>query len=592
MKSSIFNDLNPAQKKAVRYVHGPSIILAGAGSGKTRVLTYKVLHLIENENIPPEKIVMVTFTNKAASEMKKRVGRPLGFIGTFHSFCAKTLRVYGRRIGLDPNFLIYDSRDQEDLVKSVLKKLRPTKTITPSYILQRISSAKDQLISSERYFEFADGYTSEIVALAYKEYQKALERNGAVDFDDLIFKTVRLFEDHDDILNLHQDKFHYILVDEFQDTNHAQYMLTKLLGSKHKDVTVVGDFSQSIYSWRGAEVRNLEKFRKNFPSAKVFHLEQNYRSTQKILNFAYNVISHNESHPILNLFTKKGGGEDVEVKQLSNEQHEALFVADRVNTIAQSGSYNSIAILYRINAQSRIIEEAFLHAGIPYILIGGTRFYERREIKDVLSYIRLTVNPTDEISLGRVLKIGKRRFKRFKEFYEEIKKRKKKMATSTLIDKIIQRTGYHERFKEDDPDDLSRLENIKELRSVALEFPDVNAFLEQVALVESEYSESEKKQKRGVQMMTLHACKGLEFPHVFIVGVEDGILPHSRSVNDFLRLEEERRLFYVGITRACEMLYLTHTKERFLFGRRGLSLVSRFLEGQSNHESTNYWRSF
>jgi len=586
MNSNLFEELNKQQVKAVEYINGPSIILAGAGSGKTRVLTYKVLDLILNHKVNPQNIIMVTFTNKAASEMRKRVKHKLGFIGTFHSFCAKVLRIDGERVGVDKNFLIYDEGDQEDIIKEILKKNDFDKNYSPNYFLDKISNAKNQLIDERRYSTLFDDFSSKLVAQVYKKYQKELKKNNALDFDDLIFKTVLLFIKHEEVLNKYQDKFRYILVDEFQDTNYAQYVLTKYLSKKYQNVTVVGDFSQSIYSWRGAEIRNLQKFKEDFPRVKIFYLERNYRSTQKILDFAYNIISKNQTHPILKLYTDKHRGEDVIINQLDNEQYEALFVTEEIQKLINNGcSLDSVAVLYRMNAQSRIIEEAFLHLGIPYILIGGTRFYERREIKDILSYVRLIVNPLDKISLERVLKIGKKQFEKFKGLYPVFTKAsagegKNELETIKIIDKIFETTGYLNLFNEEEVEDLARLENIKELRSVAINFPKVNDFLEQVALVESEYSESEKKRKNrdGVYMMTLHQAKGLEFPYIFIVGVEEGILPHSRSFYDVFDLEEERRLFYVGITRAKEKLYITYTKKRFLFGRRGQSQVSRFLE--------------
>lgn len=588
MKSPIFNELNTQQRQAVEYCDGSSIILAGAGSGKTRVLTSKVMYLIEKKQILPENIIMVTFTNKAAQEMKERVKAKLGFIGTFHSLCVRILRRHGINIGLDPNFVIYDSDDQESVIKDLLKNLDTEKKLTPSYVLAKISQAKDQLIGPAEYRSLFSDRSSEIIGLIYQKYQAILTKNNAVDFDDLLFKTAMLLTKDSKTRENYHRQFTHILVDEFQDTNHAQYVLTKLLGKGSNNVTVVGDFSQSIYSWRGAEIKNLEKFNNDFPNVKTFYLEENYRSTQNILNFAYDVISKNHTHPILKVFTNKSGGEEVDVKQLDNEQYEGLFIADEIKRLVRNNGYdyNSAAVLYRINAQSRVIEEAFLHAGIPYVLVGGTRFYERREIKDILSYLRLLINPTDEVSLKRVVKIGKRRFEQFKELYKDLKDDLYSHETIDIVDKILQKTSYIDMFKQDDSDDIDRLENIKELRSVAINYPLLHDFLEQVALVESEYSENEKKQKgkNGVYMMTLHQAKGLEFPYVFITGVEDGILPHSRSFYDLHNMEEERRLFYVGITRAREKLYITHTERRFFFGRRTDSQISRFLQDENEYE--------
>ncbi len=596
MKKDIFNELNKEQQRAVQSINGPSVILAGAGSGKTRVLTYKVLNLIENHNVDPKQIMMVTFTNKAASEMKVRVKKNLGFIGTFHSFCVKVLRQNGAEMGVLPNFIIYDGGDQEDIIKDIIKNLDLPKKYSPSYILNRISYAKNQLVDENNYERLFNDYSKDIVSQVYRQYQKKLEKNNALDFDDLIFKTVLLFIRNEKILANYQNIFRYIFVDEYQDTNHAQYTLTKLLAKKYSNITVVGDFSQSIYSWRGAEIKNLEKFKDNFPKAKTFYLEENYRSTQNILDFAHDVISKNQTHPILKLFTSNVSGQDVIVNRLENEQYEALYVASEAEKLGRSNNYdyNSIAILYRINAQSRVIEEAFLHLGIPYVLIGGTRFYERREIKDIISYIRLVVNPNDEVSLKRTIKIGKKRFDLFKKAYSELKDSKNDIKTAEIIDKILQITHYAELYDKNDEEDVSRLENIKELRSVALNYPVINEFLEQIALVESEYSESEKRKKdgRGVYMMTLHQAKGLEFPYVFIVGLEEGILPHSRSIYDLYNLEEERRLFYVGITRAREKLYITHTQKRFFFGKRSTSQISRFLEDSESYDNQSYTEPF
>lgn len=582
MTKNNFNELNSQQNEAVNCIDKPSIILAGAGSGKTRVLTFKVRNLIENHHILPENITMITFTNKAASEMKSRMKINLGFIGTFHSLCLRILRIEGKNIGIDNKFIIYDSNDYLDLIKDIIKELEVPKRFSPNFLLSKISGAKNQLLDWKQYKKLSQGdMSNEIAAKVYEKYQKKLEKNNALDFDDLIFKTVELFIENKNILNKYQDKFRYILVDEFQDTNYAQYMFTKLLASKYHLLTVVGDFSQSIYSWRGAEIQNLEKLKTDFTDIKTFYLEENYRSTQNILDFAFTVISKNSTHPVLKLFTENKQGDAVVEKELSNEQYEALFVADETERILRNNVDASIGVLYRINAQSRIIEEAFLQLGIPYILVGGTRFYERKEIKDLLSYIRLIINPLDELSLKRTIKIGKRRFDSFRQLYESIKDNYQEINTIELIDKILETTHYLDLYSEDDPDDLSRIENVKELRTVAENFADIEKFLDQVALVESEYSNQEKVKKgegSGVQLMTLHQAKGLEFDFVFIVGLEEGILPHSRALYDLMELEEERRLFYVGITRAKHRLYLTYVKRRFFFGSRSENPRSRFLD--------------
>lgn len=579
---NILKSLNYQQKKAAFNFKGSSIILAGAGSGKTRVLIAKVINLVRGHGVDPKSILMITFTNKAASEMKNRIGTnfSLGYVGTFHSFCARALRSNGKFIGLKKNFLIYDDDDQIEIIKSVLKKINLAKKYTPSYLLNRISAAKNQLIDPEEFLEVFSDYASSDTKSVYLAYQEQLKENNALDFDDLLNLTIKLFSKSKQVLNKYQDKFKYILVDEFQDTNYVQYLLTKFLGTRYGNVTVVGDFSQSIYSWRGAEIRNLDKFKSDFPNTKVFYLEKNYRSSQKILDFAYNVISKNQTHPILSLYSDKKGGEDVIFYEASNEEEEGIYIANSINELKSQHSLQEMAILYRTNAQSRAIEEVFLHYGIPYLLIGGTRFYERKEIKDVLSYLRLLANPIDKLSKERIIKLGKNRWEKFKKYYEKNKKNIEEKSTEKLIEEIFQATDYLKMFDPEVEEDYSRLENIKELKSVAVAYPRLSQFLEQVALVESEYSTGEKKMenKNGVRLMTLHQAKGLEFSIVFVIGVEEGILPHSRSIDDIYSLEEERRLFYVGITRAKERLYITYTRQRFIFGSRNYSMKSRFLE--------------
>lgn len=579
MSQDIFKELNPKQKEAVSHIKGASVIVAGAGSGKTRVLVYKVINLIEHHHVNPQSIIMITFTNKAAQAMKERIRLKLGYIGTFHSFCAQILRRQGGNIGLDPDFTIYDENDQSQLLKSIVKTMNIEK-YTPNYFLNRISAAKNQLIPPNRYLDIFSDYNAATVAAVYKTYQKKLKENQAVDFDDLIMLTVDLFVKHPQVLKSYQDKYRHILVDEFQDTNYAQYVFTRLLGEKYKNLTVVGDFSQSIYSWRGADIRNLEKFQEDFPEVKVFNLEENYRSTQNILDFAYQVISKNQTHPILKLYTQNIKGEAIDFFEADNEEYEAIYIAEKIKAFSRSEPYKSFAILYRTNAQSRIIEEAFLHYGIPYVLIGGTRFYERREIKDVLSYLRLLINPVDQVAKERIQKLGVKRWQEFKNLYQSAKETVPEKTTSELMEEIFNQTGYLKQYNPDDEEDYARLENIKELKSVAISFPKLTEFLEQVALVESEYFEGERRRggkNEGVRLMTLHQAKGLEFPYVFIAGLEEGLLPHSRSLDDLFSLEEERRLFYVGITRAKKRLHITHAKKRFIFGRRGETVKSRFL---------------
>jgi DNA helicase II / ATP-dependent DNA helicase PcrA len=592
MSNDFLNSLNPQQKEAVLATDGPMIVLAGAGSGKTRVLTFKVLHLISNKLTEPENILMVTFTNKAASEMKERIekylksedikvgGSPL--VTTFHSLCSKILRIDGKFIGLNQNYVIYDEQDQKEAIKEVFKMLNLSiKEYKPSSVLATISEAKNQLISESEYPNYAKGHFQQTVARVYLLYQKLLNENGALDFDDLLLKTVELFNKNPQVLEKYKTKFRYVLVDEYQDTNYAQYLLTKMLASKWNNICVVGDFSQSIYSWRGADFQNLIKFKDDFKNVKTFNLSQNYRSTQKILDAAYSVISKNSTHPVLELWTEKSGGEEIVLFEARTEHSEAEFILEQVASLKYQYpdlKFSDIAILYRTNAQSRVIEEVFLHHSLPYVLIGGTRFYDRKEIKDILAYLRLIANPKDSVSQKRIEKLGKERFKKFLEFKE---KDFSKDATLEIMDNIIKATGYLSLYDEKDEEDLQRLENIKELRSVAVEFPNINNFLENVALVEQEYMpdhpQKDKKKKNAVNFMTLHAAKGLEFSAVFMVGMEEGLFPHSRSLMDKNQLEEERRLCYVGITRAKDRLYLTYSRRRLFFGQTTNNMVSRFI---------------
>ncbi|MEK7633343.1 MAG: UvrD-helicase domain-containing protein [Patescibacteria group bacterium] len=594
MDLDILKHLNSKQKESVVNYSGPAVILAGAGSGKTRVLVAKVIYLIKEKNITPASIVMMTFTNKAATEMKERISRllggivKLGYVGTYHSFCVRVLRIFWESAGLDKNFIIYDDDDQKSLIKQIIQEKKLFGKKTPGYFLYYISLAKNQMIRPEKFLENFKFHQAALVADIYYHYQKKLETNRGVDFDDLLIKAVNLLQKDDDVLNYFHNKYKYFLVDEFQDTNYVQYQLTKLLAEKSKNVTVVGDFSQSIYSWRGADITNLKKFETDFKGTMTFYLEENYRSTQNILDFAYNVISKNSTHPILHLFTDNKKGEEVIIYQADNEQAEAVYAAEeivRLNNGAIISDPPTFAILYRTNAQSRVLEEVFLHYGIPYILVGGTRFYERREIKDVLAYLKLLINPNESVSLERIRKLGKNRFEKFKKLYDEVKDKLETYSTDKIIEKLFQTVDYLKLYDAEDEEDFGRLENIKELKSVALNFPKLMDFLEQVALVESEYSEHEKKTrggKRQLVLMTLHQAKGLEFDHVFIVGVEEGLLPHSRSLDDQFQLEEERRLFYVGITRAKKSLYITNTRKRFIFGTQGYSTPSRFIADEQD----------
>ncbi len=587
MQKDFLKDLNSEQKKAVLQTDGPMIILAGAGSGKTRVITYKVIYLIRS-GIDPFNILCLTFTNKAANEMKERVQKFLSIsqspianhqsptISTFHSLCAKLLRIEGRYIGISSRFVIYDTQDQIDAVKEAMKRLGVSiKDYKPSSILANISSAKNELITESDYIKYARGHFQEVVARIYPVYQEILKENYALDFDDLLLKTVYLFENNPSIRQKYQNKFRYILVDEYQDTNHAQYALTKMLTGKYNNICVVGDFSQSIYSWRGADFRNLTKFKSDFRNVVTFALSQNYRSTQKILDAASSVISRNTTHPVLKLWTKNPDGEDITIYEAGNEHNEVEFIINQISNI----QYSDIAVLYRINAQSRAIEEVFIHRGIPYVLIGGTRFYERKEVKDVISYLRVLANPKDMVSYKRIEKLGKGRLEKFLDFQQRLQP--KRLTTIELLDQVLKATDYLSLYDEKDEEDRQRLENIKELRSVAVAFPDITQFLENVSLVEQEHMPDHPKvngeKKDAVTLMTLHAAKGLEFSVVFMIGMEEGLFPHSRSLMDKNELEEERRLCYVGMTRAKTRLFLTFTRQRLFFGQKMSNTVSRFI---------------
>jgi len=585
MSFSLLKDLNDQQRKAVTFGKGPLSVLAGAGSGKTRVLTCRAAWLTQEMEINPENILLVTFTNKAAEEMKTRIKKLLGnkFIpltATFHSFCAKLLRKEGKNINIPPSFVIYDDQDQKDLIKQILKDLdlSPTK-FTPGVILYTIGSAKNELVSALEYPQYVHGYFQETVAQVYLRYQRMLKEYQALDFDDLLFESVNLFRKNPEIAGKYQSLFSWILVDEYQDTNHAQYELTKVLAKKWRNLTVVGDASQSIYGWRGADFHNLSRLKEDFPDLTTLNLERNYRSPQIILDAAFAVINKNTSHPILKLWTDKETPDKIKLYQAKNEKDEALFV---VNNIYQTEKQDlSFAILYRTNAQSRPLEELLLKVGIPYQLIGGVRFYERKEIKDCLAYLRLLANPKDMNSYKRIEKLGKRRLKKFLEYQDKIKTRVKKMTTLDILNQLLKKTGYLELFDDKNDEDLARLENIKELSSVASEFPNLDQFLENVALVQQEFLPDKQPKAtsndKPVILMTFHAAKGLEFDIVFMIGMEEGLFPHSRSMLEKEELEEERRLCYVGITRAKKQLFLTYARNRLYFGSHNYNQISRFV---------------
>lgn len=559
--------MNKAQQEAVTFADTPLLILAGAGSGKTKVLTHRVAHFIKN-GVPPENILLLTFTNKASQEMLRRIpNSSLVNGGTYHSFCAKILRRYHNEAGLPIDFTIFDTDDQIDTIKQVFAKIgADPKYVKPHSVLHTISSAKNELIGPVEYDGFARGDFQRIVARIYPLYQNLLKQYSALDFDDLLVKAVELLK-NSEVLESLQKTFTHVLVDEYQDTNKAQYQITKKLVHKENHLTCVGDFSQAIYSWRGADYKNMLMLKSDFPDLTIINLEQNYRSTQNILDAANFVVSKNTHHPILSLWTDRDSGAKITFYAADNEWSEAEFVASQIV------DYKNTAILYRTNAQSRIIEEVFLRLGIPYTLVGGVRFYERKEIKDILAYIRLLIHPDDDISKKRSEKIGKTRLANLVlgfKIYDLSR------PTTETLDEILRITKYLELYDPENEEDMERLENIKELRNVAFAHPDINLFLEQIALMERE-SKRAGEHVDSVTLTTIHAAKGLEFKTVFIVGLEEGLFPHSRVGLETLDFEEERRLAYVAITRAMDKLYLTCASQRTIFGMRSASIPSRFL---------------
>ena len=592
--NSILSHLNQPQQEAVVFGEGLLLILAGPGSGKTRTLVCRTAWLLDQKKVAPDKILLLTFTNKAAQEMRERLEkilkRPknqLPWAGTFHSFCARVLRLNGHFLNIPPSYVIYDESDQQQMIKKVLEVLDLSpKIYKSSVVLNLISQAKNEMITALEYPQYARGFFQETVARIYLKYQQFLKESHALDFDDLLLETVRLFQKEKEVLLKYQNQYHWLLIDEYQDTNHAQYLLTKLLAKKWQNLTVVGDASQAIYGWRGADYRNLISLKEDFPNLKIINLEQNYRSTENILQAANQVIRQNTSHPILNLWTAKKGGEKISLYEAKDEQDEARFILEIIKNdlFKKTEMTKRFVVLYRTNAQSRIIEETFLHAGLPYLLVGGVRFYERKEIKDCLSYLRLVANPQDQIAQKRVEKIGKGKMKKFFTWLGE---KPKDLITLESLDQILEATGYLQSYDESDSQDLARVENVKELRSVAAEFPDLGQFLENVALIQQEYLPEEKTQKEDaenpVTLMTVHAAKGTEFPVVFIIGLEEGLFPHSRSLNEKSEIEEERRLCYVAMTRAKEKLYLSFTHRRFFFGEKAQNQSSRFLNDIPPH---------
>jgi DNA helicase-2/ATP-dependent DNA helicase PcrA len=573
--------LNEQQRQAVLHGEGPAMVLAGAGSGKTRVLVTRVAYLLEDKNLNPENILLLTFTNKAAGEMQSRVsrltGKQLPFAGTFHKLGARILRSYGSKLGYPENYVIYDSDDQLSLIKLVMKDLDvDPKQYHHKAILGSISSAKQQLIGPEEYQQFARGQFQEIVGRIYQIYERRLKMASALDFDNLLTKTIELLRMHTDVREYFQEMFQYVLIDEYQDTNHAQYVLTKLLMQPQNNLFVVGDASQAIYGWRGADYRNMLNLKLDFAGMEEYRLEQNYRSTPCILQAASGVIQNNQSHPVLELWTENDDFDKITLMECHDGREEAKRVAKMISQLIDD--LNEVAVLYRTNAQSRELEEALLRLSIPYRLVGGVKFYSRKEVKDVLAYLSLVHQPENEVALLRATRLGKRRLAAFLAWREKYHQSDTQLTTPEILDQLLAATYYTEKYNEKDPEDLSRLENIQELKSVATQFPDLTEFLEQVALVENDQLGNQgQPDQPAVTLMSLHAAKGLEFNTVFLVGMEEGLFPHSRSLLERDQLEEERRLCYVGITRARRKLIMSHAKQRFVFGTPQRQLPSRFI---------------
>ncbi len=580
------NQLNENQLQAVIHQGGPAVVLAGAGSGKTRVLTTHAAWLTQEQKISSDKILLITFTNKAAGEMAKRIqqltGYQLPYSGTFHSFCARILRREGQALGYAPNFLIFDTSDQQSLLKQIYKErnINPKK-FKLNTVKALISQAKNNLLDVDQYQLQAEDEFQQEVAKLYRTYQQHLLEQNAVDFDDLLFNVVTLFNHYPDTLSKYQQQFDHVLVDEYQDTNKAQYQLTKNLSLPQNNVYVVGDFAQSIYAWRGADYRNLFYLKQDFKNLAEYKLEQNYRSTQPILSAATELISNNTTHPILKLWTEQKTGEPIVVMETQSGEAEAEFVVNQINELRADYQYRDIVILYRTNAQSRAFEEFFIKSGIPYQIIGGFKFYERKEIKDLIAYLRLTVNDKDSVSQERVIKLGKRNFAEFHNWLTQIKQKQdiNLNAPHELLTQILKKTNYLEKFDAKNTEDEERLENIRELLSVAAQFQDTTIFLENISLVQDEQMKDLPlgETANRISLMSLHSAKGLEFPVVFMVGLEEGLLPHSHSLFDKEQLEEERRLCYVGITRAQKKLYLSYATNRWLYGRDSQARPSRFL---------------
>lgn len=587
--SDFLKNLNPDQQEAVLHREGPAMVLAGAGSGKTTVLTHRAAWLIKERNITENQILLVTFTNKAAGEMKERIERLTGssmpYAGTFHSLSARILRQDGYNIGLDFNYVIYDSDDQLQLIKHIYKEHSfDAHQFKPSAVKGAISKAKNDLETPTDFEQSAIGEFAVFTAKVYKLYQHELSKANAVDFDDLLLKSLQLLQQNEGVRSKYQELFQHVLVDEYQDTNKAQYQLTQLLTHPHNNLYVVGDFSQSIYAWRGADYKNMLQLKRDFKAVSEYKLEQNYRSTQSILDAATHVISHNTSHPILKLWTTNTHTQPIMVLDSSTGELEAAKVVDHIRKHSSETKLNEMAILYRTNAQSRLFEEALIRQGIPYKLIGGTKFYERKEVKDVIGYARVLINPTDSVSYARVTKLGKRRLEKFETWKATLKPEEIHEAKPAhLLEAILEETQYLSKFSEEIEEERQRIENVQELINMASQFKSMSQFLENVALLQDNYFADVKEPLGGysngaVQLMSLHSAKGLEFDVVFLVGMEDGLLPHNNSLFSPDQLEEERRLCYVGITRAKKHLYFSYARSRYQFGTRMGAIPSRFLQ--------------
>lgn len=629
--NNLLDNLNKQQREAVEHTEGPLLILAGAGSGKTRVLTHRIAYLINEKNVYPSNILAITFTNKAAREMKERVQNLLEgsydmWVSTFHSACARILRMEIEKLsGYKKNFIIFDTDDQVKLIKECLKELNYNeKNFPPKEMISSISKAKDQLMTPSKFMDrYGRDFRLKKVADIYSLYQKKLMANNALDFDDILFKTVEIFQNNPDVLQRYQQKFKYIMVDEYQDTNYCQYMLVNLLAKSHRNLCVVGDDDQSIYSWRGADIGNILNFEKDFPDAKVIKLEQNYRSTQTILDAANSVISNNFGRKNKRLWTDNGEGRPIVSYKAMDERDEADFIIGEVDRLSfqEQRSLNNFAILYRTNAQSRVLEEMCMARGIPYKIVGGHRFYDRMEVKDVIAYLRVIQDPEGDLSIKRIINVPKRgigkatldnlenyarqngisiyeallfvdsiegigkkaknSIKEFVRLIAELMDLAEKESASEVINQVIIRSGYLEELEKGDDEDQERGKNIKELISAALEYEEKNednsltGFLENMALMSD--IDGLDEEREGITMMTLHSAKGLEFPVVFICGLEEGLFPTQRAFFEEHQLEEERRLMYVGVTRAKEKLYLTSAFERTLYGNTSYTMESRFL---------------